>query len=812
METGKRNQKQKMTARDLIGRTPSGTILPAPPEQERRLLLKFIGGDNPELDRIECQWNTQSQAAYWQQGDPPEQSPMSWTKVPQSLALIFLDYICADPNQTTGPVFFSDANSGGLATSLGNAISDGNGRIHQLFVERLSARSQASRVRQVFAGKNIHGKDEGEGERRIFIRSDFLAREAIELYWTLKGSNRITQVAVAHELRRRIRKSLGIEIAELPSQLLGEGGAAEAPSAAPPRPAPPTAPSFPAKPPPTPRQPPSPAEPVKEPLQEPAKQESDRIAPREAKPPAGIHPTDGAPRPSPQARTRTVPERHYPQPPPIHPLLFAVQPTNDYWPDELPLIELPDGAGNLTWTLGNAFEGILILGRTGSGKTTGSGFTFAEAFLRSGFGGLILTVKANEAERWRKLCAYCGREGDFRVVRMGGDCLLNVLAYEAQRPGRAGGLAENLTSFCRNLLRISTRSEPLRDPIWEQAGDQLLDATFELFLLAGESITFDRLADFVSSAPTEKLPNAEANLLAIPGFGSVFAKAKAALASGEDHRLYEKSLDYWLTNYATLPSRIRSSITLGIYIMFDAFRGRNIPDLISSYTNITPECIMAGRIVVIDLPINDFRRPGLLVQSAWKYLFQTTLQRLDIANSPNRRPVFLWEDEAQYFYSDHDNQFQQTARSSRVCRVVLTQNLPGFSKGLGREGIDAASSIFGNLNTKVFHNNSDPQTNEWAVKHFGMEIHTRYSTTYAPQPQPKGLLDAFRQAIDPPDTTSVGAAEHWEYAVRPEEFNTLRRGGPEDDFMVDAYITWMGLTTEENRHFTSIAFRQNQAI
>jgi hypothetical protein len=67
----------------------------------------------------------------------------------------------------------------------------------------------------------------------------------------------------------------------------------------------------------------------------------------------------------------------------------------------------------------------------------------------------------------------------------------------------------------------------------------------------------------------------------------------------------------------------------------------------------------------------------------------------------------------------------------------------------------------------------------------------------------------IEQEFNPPNTTSVSAAEHWEPAVRPEKFNLLRTGGPENDFMVDAYITWMGLSAERQRHFTKITFLQN---
>lgn len=394
---------------------------------------------------------------------------------------------------------------------------------------------------------------------------------------------------------------------------------------------------------------------------------------------------------------------------------------------------------------------------------------------------------------------------------MGGNWKLNVLAYESQSPGQGAGLSDNLTAFFRNLFRISTRHRGSHngDPVWEQAGDQLLDSAFELFLLAGGGVSFDRLAEFVAAAPTKNLPPCDADWLKVPGFGEVLAKAKNSISSLEDERLYGKATNYWFKIYPNYAPRTRTSVTLGIFAMFDAFRGRDIPALISSDTNITPESIMSGKIVVLDLPLKELRHTGLMLQSSWKYLFQTALERQDRANNPRRRPVFLWEDEGQYFFSDHDHHFQDTARSSRVSRVILTQNLPGFYKEFGEEGVNIANSVFGNLNTKVFHNNSDPQTNHWCSEHFGTELTTRHSITSAPLPSPKDFFDRIAQSIDPPNTTSVSTAQHWEPVVRPEQFNVLRTGGKENNFMVDAYITWMGLSTDEGRHFTKITFHQN---
>jgi hypothetical protein len=67
------------------------------------------------------------------------------------------------------------------------------------------------------------------------------------------------------------------------------------------------------------------------------------------------------------------------------------------------------------WTVRDACAGILIFVDTGSGKTSGSGQSIAAAMLRAGFGGLVLTIKGNETERWREYAARWGRESDLIV-------------------------------------------------------------------------------------------------------------------------------------------------------------------------------------------------------------------------------------------------------------------------------------------------------------------------------------------------------------------------------------------------------------
>jgi hypothetical protein len=739
-------------------------------ESGRRLTLKFTGAEVPILGKISFIPKTGDDAKSWDQNDP--KTRVGWTEVPKALSIFFIKYLAWAKAGNTEGFYFQGRHKESLAASLGDAISNGK-QLGELFEESVADGKFLSRLRLVFPyGQNLHGKDKDKKDRRIFVSPNYLPPDCVEIFWDVRGNSPLTEVADFALLEKRIRESAGI-----PDAPVAPKGEASVPAeeAAPKK-----------------------AEPEQK------KQTPKKPSKSTATTATGLE-TEGEEESEAPSPEWTPPEF---VPPPIDQKLFSVQPTTETWPDDLPVVNFGEG---LDWTLRNAFEGVLILGATGSGKTSGSGATIAEAFLHAGFGGLVLTVKTDEAEHWQKMCARCGREKDLVIVRPGGDWRLNLLAYEAQRPGAGGGLSKNLVAFCRNLLAIASRSQGggVNEQFWQSATDQLLNATFDLFLLAGGAITFDRLANFIAAAPTENLPATEAGWLRIPVFGEVLKKAKENADEAEDLRIFKRTTDYWCKIYPGLSSKTRTSITLGVYAMLDAFRGRDIPDLISSDTNITPESIISeGKIVVLDLPIKEYGQTGLLVQSAWKYICQMALERQAKARNPHRRPTVIWEDEGQQFFSDHDHLFQATARSARVCRVILSQNLPTFYSEFGGNDGATVNSVFGNLNTKIFHANNDVQTNEWSSKQFGSELRRRRSTTQNP-PQARGFFDAFSQTINPTGNTSFSHAENWEPAVRPEEFNKLRNGGEGNNFEVDAYITWPQLDDGQGRHFILTTFLQN---
>ncbi len=143
-----------------------------------------------------------------------------------------------------------------------------------------------------------------------------------------------------------------------------------------------------------------------------------------------------------------------------------------------------------------------------------------------------------------------------------------------------------------------------------------------------------------------------------------------------------------------------------------------------------------GKIVIVNVPVKTYGEVGRLAQILYKIawtraadrrsgLFESRPQEGAAATiDPDgtlKSPAFLWADESQYFITSEDQLFQQTARSSRVATVYLTQNIGNYKAVLGRTNDAAVYSLLGNLQTKIFHTNGDPATNKFTEDTFGKE-------------------------------------------------------------------------------------------
>lgn len=117
-------------------------------------------------------------------------------------------------------------------------------------------------------------------------------------------------------------------------------------------------------------------------------------------------------------------------------------------------------------------------------------------------------------------------------------------------------------------------------------------------------------------------------------------------------------------------------------------------------------------------------------------------------------------------------------------------------------------SLLANLNTKVFHGNSDPVTNEWASRLIGRTLQCRASGnhSHAADDQVSALL-GLDWARDN-GTTSGGFSEVMEAEVEPREFTRLRMGGP-PKWIVDGIVFQNGkVFNASGRSWLPVQFNQ----
>jgi hypothetical protein len=482
-------------------------------------------------------------------------------------------------------------------------------------------------------------------------------------------------------------------------------------------------------------------------------------------------------------------------------------------PSDLLALPLLHWSRDDTWTLRDAVEGTLILGATGSGKTSGSGRLLARTMLACGFGGLVLTAKADERALWEGYCRETNRLDDLIVI--GADCShrFNFLDHELTRQGEGAGLTENIVTLFENVMEVKDRNRRRgggaeEGSFWRDRGLMGLRSAVDILAPATGSVSVPELVKVFLTAPTSPAQVCDPKFQASSPFFRYVRAADARAKSPRQQHDLGVSFDHFLLEWPSMAERTRSTILATVLGWLDVFNRGLLREMLCTDTTITPEVMEDGKIILIDLPVKEFGEVGQCGQAVWKLCSQRQAERRRISEKP--RPLFFWMDEAQHFLTGYDFQFQATCRSAWVATVMLSQNYSNFVAALG--GDESArvrtDSLLANLNTKVFHGNSDPVTNEWASRLIGRTLQCRASGnhSHAADDQVSALLglDWAREN----GTTSGGFSEVMEAEVEPREFTRLRTGGP-PKWIVDGIVFQNGkVFNASGRSWLPVQFNQ----
>lgn len=454
------------------------------------------------------------------------------------------------------------------------------------------------------------------------------------------------------------------------------------------------------------------------------------------------------------------------------------------------------------FTIGDSVCGTLILGRTGSGKTSGTGALMGRSMLAAGYGGLVLTAKADERRLWERYCAETNRLDDLVIFGpLEQPARFNFLDFELNRSGEGAGLTENVCRLLSSVAETTGRASGgggggggggMEDgSFWQQALRQMQRNAIDLCSLAWQRVSVPDLYRLVTSAPSS-LEEVQSDGWRQRSW--CFESLRAADQRAKT-RMQERDLEvvasYWLQEFPALSPKTRSVIVSSFTAMSDVLNRGLLRDLLCSETTITPDAVLEGKVILLDLPLKEFGEVGLMAQTILKHCFQRALERRDVTRHP--RPVFLWADEAQHFITSEDAMFQTTCRSARVATVLLSQNISNFYAALGGEakGKAQADSLFANLSTKVLHASDDPITNEWASSLIGRSKQLMLSGGTSHK-QPAHGISAWLGEEDDHQLSS-SFSEQYQFELQPTEFLHLRTGGPLHQRMVDAIVVRSGL-------------------
>lgn len=446
-------------------------------------------------------------------------------------------------------------------------------------------------------------------------------------------------------------------------------------------------------------------------------------------------------------------------------------------------------------SLNDCFQNLFISGSTGTGKTSSSGAALANALLNAEdllphekVGMVIYLYKSSDAEDWEKWAWQQGREND--LIRIGADHknVFNILSgYAEDEPVNAVNALMNISGLAMGGSRKESEA------FWEIEQRKRLDRLIRLNQISGEPLNIKTLYDLHLSAPNDP-EQANSDDFAASSVLAHFM-GKAAERVGEHDTDFKIIKDYFYQEMLYLDERPASSIksmTSGVLEPFVS--SRVLSNLFCGTSALRLEEVFSGKILLLDISVQEHGHVGKLAQCLMGYALMKAVEKRNRHSHSN--PLIFWMDECQNFLTPFTHLFMSVSRSSGAGHVLMTQNISNVMATVGgdKNGEAKVNSLLGLCNTKIMHANNDHITNEWGAKTIG-----------------KTFIDVGSVNVDNQSKSSVGSSKQLHFLVEPRNFTTLCKGGIENNFLADAYVTGTGRTFSNGSNFMKATFKQHFA-
>ncbi len=408
----------------------------------------------------------------------------------------------------------------------------------------------------------------------------------------------------------------------------------------------------------------------------------------------------------------------------------------------------------LHWTKDDAFTcrdlldgGVLIIGRTGSGKTSSSGMLLGRRVVRNpNTCGFISAAKPEDVGLWQQIFAEAGRSNDLIIFDASGKRRFNFLDEARQHGGEALAIRQCLMTLGETLSSDESGGRGDDGKFWEKQQERMIDNAVQILHLATGRVTTTDLEEFITTAAEHP------EQLRDPGWRDGFhSRCLQAAFEREKNEVEERdcnqAMRYWLGQYPKMADKTRSSICTGVLGILHIFNMGLTRELVSTTTNVSPDDMLLRRKwVLVNLPPATYGDLGRFINAGWKYLTQRRVLRR--AAKPGDPIHVCWCDEASQFSNSFDPHYIAQSRSHMGCLVFLSQSLGSFYAAFpGETGKYKAQVLLSNFKHKVIHAVGDAETAVWASDLLGKQLECFFGGSTQPAAGYMGIGDGRRPIL-----------------------------------------------------------------
>jgi hypothetical protein len=453
-------------------------------------------------------------------------------------------------------------------------------------------------------------------------------------------------------------------------------------------------------------------------------------------------------------------------------------------------------------TLNQLYEGCLILGGTGAGKTTGPLDNILLPLLRNtGCGAIWLCAKPTEPSHALRMCRMAGREQDVIFFAPGSGLCCDPIAGELAAPG---GTVESCVALLTSTVEAMQRSSGGGQEdggFWKGLLSKLADFTIRTVERGTGTCTILNAYDLLTSAPQSKEEADSKAFWHDTYCGQCLMAAKERHPNDIDVAL---CADWWAGEWPRLAEKTRSIAHTQLTNLLKRFIHNPLRGMVAGQSNVFLDDPQKGNILILAMPVLEWRETGICFQTLMKAGVMRQTLRRDVRQSP--LPVVCVADECQWFIvPEVDTMAQTVARQQRYISLAATQSIPTLVTALGgsEKARHEADAFVGLHMTKVLCASADHTTNHAMSELFGQSLHTFSGGSFHTGPyDPVGQFFGQQQCGN--------ASFHTQYALdlQPLEFQKLAKGGPANHWIVESFIHQGGRTFSNGKTWIKTSWRQ----